>query len=208
MLQPLPSKQANLKRFIEEIDALLPQTQCGQCGFSGCLPYAQAIAEKTVEIDRCPPGGVKTLKALAALLNKNVEPLIEGMLKQEKPPKIAVIRESECIGCTKCIQACPVDAIVGAAKQQHTVLTQECTGCELCIKSCPVDCIEMLTIKRLVYQPEQARRRFHARKKRLEKPTEKATIQIQQSNDQQLAYIQAATFRAKEKKQRLRGHSY
>lgn len=198
----LPNKEHNFKKLVEQIDAILPQTHCGQCGFTGCFPYAQAIAKKTAEIDRCPPGGVKTLKALANLLNKEAEPFLAKILKQEKPPMVAVIQESKCIGCTKCIQACPVDAILGAAKQLHVVLTKECTGCGLCLAPCPVDCIDMLVLNLPTYQPEQARRRFHARKQRLEKSSIQIapTEQVQLSSNQQVAYIQAATIRAKAKK--------
>lgn len=124
----------------EQINALLPQTQCGQCGYPGCKPYAEAIAGGD-KINKCPPGGEATIAALADLLDVEAEPLdAEG---GEKPPQVAFIREAECIGCTKCIQACPVDAIVGAAKQMHTVIISECTGCDLCVEPCPVDCIEM-----------------------------------------------------------------
>ncbi len=124
---------------IAAIDALLPQTQCGKCGFAGCLPYAEAIAEGE-PINRCPPGGEATLERLAALTGQPVQPLAEPA----QPPLAAVIREDECIGCTKCLQACPVDAILGAAKRMHTVITDECTGCELCVAPCPVDCIDLV----------------------------------------------------------------
>ncbi|MCP8464399.1 electron transport complex subunit RsxB [Pseudomonas sp. ZM23] len=123
----------------EQINALLPQTQCGQCGYAGCRPYAQAIADGDA-INKCPPGGAATITAIAELLD--VEPLALDAA-EEPPPRVAYIREPECIGCTKCIQACPVDAIVGAARQMHTVIADECTGCDLCLEPCPVDCIEM-----------------------------------------------------------------
>ena len=127
----------------EQINALLPQTQCGQCGYPGCKPYSEAIAAGD-KINKCPPGGEATIQALADLLDVEVEPLdaVEG----EKPKMVAYIREAECIGCTKCIQACPVDAIVGAAKQMHTVIISECTGCDLCVEPCPVDCIDMIPL--------------------------------------------------------------
>jgi len=132
--------------LVDEIDGLLPQTQCGQCGYPGCRPYAEAIAEGDV-INKCPPGGQGTVDALADLLD--VEPMTldaeEGAAEPVK--SVAYIREDECIGCTKCIQACPVDAILGAAKQMHTVITSECTGCDLCVEPCPVDCIDMLPIE-------------------------------------------------------------
>ncbi len=129
--------------LVQQIDALLPQTQCGKCGHPGCKPYAQAIAEGTANINQCPPGGDANIHRLAALTQRPYLPLNpeNGV---EKPRQLAVIDEQVCIGCTLCIQACPVDAIVGAAKQMHTVIAVECTGCELCIAPCPVDCISMV----------------------------------------------------------------
>lgn len=128
----------------DQICDLLPQTQCGQCGYPGCRPYAEAIAEGE-RINRCPPGGEATIQALANLLDTDVLPLDEEV-GEEKPKSVAVIREDECIGCTKCIQACPVDAILGSAKHMHTVIASECTGCDLCVEPCPVDCIDMVEI--------------------------------------------------------------
>lgn len=132
------------KALINSIDALLPQTQCGQCGYPGCRPYAKAIA-KGVNINKCPPGGEATIQALANLLARPMLPL-DPAHGSEQLPMVAVIREEECIGCTKCIQACPVDAILGAAKQMHTVIAAECTGCDLCVEPCPVDCIDMVPV--------------------------------------------------------------
>lgn len=130
----------------DQINNLLPQTQCGQCSFAGCRPYAEAIAAGEANINKCPPGGESTMIALAELLGK--EPIaLDDEEAAEKPKAIAVIRENECIGCTLCIQACPVDAILGAAKQMHTVIADECTGCELCLPPCPVECIDMVPIK-------------------------------------------------------------
>jgi electron transport complex protein RnfB len=126
----------------DQINELLPQTQCGQCGFPGCRPYSQAIADGEA-INKCPPGGEGTIQALADLLDVDVMPLDEEH-GEEKVTTVAYIREAECIGCTKCIQACPVDAILGAAKLMHTVIVSECTGCDLCVEPCPVDCIDML----------------------------------------------------------------
>ena len=126
----------------DQIDALLPQTQCGQCSFAGCRPYAEAIAAGEAEINRCPPGGETTMIALADLLGRDPVPLADEEAA-EKPKAVAYIVEDECIGCTLCIQACPVDAILGTAKQMHTVIVDECTGCELCIPPCPVECIHM-----------------------------------------------------------------
>lgn len=127
---------------VDQIDSLLPQTQCGQCGYPGCRPYAQAIAAVEADINHCPPGGETTIAALADLLGREPKPLDSEW--EQKPKAIAVIDENHCIGCTFCIQACPVDAILGAAKHLHTVIAAECTGCELCIAPCPVDCIEMV----------------------------------------------------------------
>ncbi len=131
----------------DEIEALLPQTQCGQCGYPGCRPYAEAIAAGTEQINRCPPGGDTGIKVLAELLGTEILALDEGAGVEKALPEVAIIHEDACIGCTKCIQACPVDAIVGAAKLMHTVITAECTGCELCIPPCPVDCIDMVVEK-------------------------------------------------------------
>lgn len=131
--------------IIDQVNELLPQTQCGQCGFPGCRPYAEAIVSGE-SINRCPPGGQSTINALADLLDVEPEPLDEEH-GAEKPPMVAYIREDECIGCTKCLQACPVDAILGAAKQMHTVMKDECTGCDLCVEPCPVNCIDMVTIE-------------------------------------------------------------
>lgn len=128
---------------IEAIDRLLPQTQCGQCSFAGCRPYATAIVDGVADIDQCPPGGAAGIAALAELLGRARKPLnpAHGI---EKPPRVARIVEADCIGCTKCIQACPVDAIVGARQRMHTVIADLCTGCELCVPPCPVDCIQMV----------------------------------------------------------------
>ena len=124
------------------IDALLPQTQCTKCGYDGCLPYAQAIATNAADIDRCPPGGDEGVARLARLLGREPRP-VDPECGPHRAPQVAVIDEPACIGCTKCIQACPVDAIVGASKLMHTVIASWCTGCERCIAPCPVDCIAL-----------------------------------------------------------------
>ncbi len=152
---------------VQAIDALLPQTQCGKCGHPGCKPYAEGIANGEA-INKCPPGGEATIHALAQLLDVPELPLELPAV----PPQIALIREAECIGCTKCIQACPVDAIVGAAKLMHTVITAECTGCELCVAPCPVDRINILPLAdaEAVAQRQRAdqfRRRHEAHQARL-----------------------------------------
>jgi electron transport complex protein RnfB len=152
---------------VQAIDALLPQTQCGKCGHPGCKPYAEGIAAGEA-INKCPPGGTATIHALAQLLAVPELPLE----LPEVPPQIALIREAECIGCTKCIQACPVDAIVGAAKLMHTVIRDECTGCELCVAPCPVDCIDILPLAAAQAQQQreradQFRRRHEAHLARL-----------------------------------------
>jgi len=129
-------------RLVDEIDALLPGTQCGQCRFPGCRPYAAAIAAGTADIDRCPPGGDATVQALAVLPAREPRPVDPGY-GQGKGAVVAWIDEARCIGCARCLPACPVDAIVGAARYVHTVLADQCTGCELCLAPCPVDCIEL-----------------------------------------------------------------
>ena len=129
----------------EEILSALPQTQCGQCNYPGCRPYAEAIVRGEADFNQCPPGGTATIKVLADILGRQVKALnqVHG---RENEPHLALIDESLCIGCVKCIKACPVDAILGAAKQMHTVLAEECTGCELCVAPCPMDCISMQAV--------------------------------------------------------------
>ena len=135
--------QSDDESLVEQINQILPQTQCGQCDYPGCRPYAEAIAAGDAPINRCPPGGEQGIKALASLLDREALPL-DPANGEEKPKATAFIIEETCIGCIKCIEACPVDAIVGAAQLMHTVITDECTGCELCVAPCPVDCIEMI----------------------------------------------------------------
>jgi len=155
----------------DDIDALLPQTQCTRCGYNGCRPYAQAIAAGAAEINQCPPGGSATIIALARLLRREARPLnpangIEG------PPLLALIDEDACIGCVKCLPPCPVDAIIGARKQMHTVIAELCTGCELCVAPCPVDCIVMVPRSSVADappapEPHLNRERFHAHNERI-----------------------------------------
>ena len=160
--------------MIDQINAILPQTQCRQCGFQGCRPYAEAIASGTADINQCPPGGDEGIIELAHLLGVDPKPL-NAQHGQHKPKSVAFIVEQDCIGCVKCIAACPVDAILGAAKFMHTVITSECTGCELCVAPCPVDCIIMKPLtaaqhndKALIKakqfaQAQRAKQRYEAR---------------------------------------------
>jgi len=157
-----------INAVIEQINALLPQTQCGQCSFKGCRPYAESIAEGRADINQCPPGGDEGIAALAEFLRMPAKPL-NSAFGIHKPKQAAFIIEQDCIGCVKCIAACPVDAILGAAKFMHTVIASECTGCELCVGPCPVDCIIMKPVdieaeglgKR--EKPASAKRRYEAR---------------------------------------------
>lgn len=146
------------EELISRIDGLLPQTQCGACGFPGCRPYAKAIVAGNADINQCPPGGVTTVAYLAELLGRPAPPQVRDLVN-ETQPVVAVIDEPACIGCVKCITACPVDAIIGAAKQLHTVMPKVCTGCGLCVEPCPVDCISLVPahtgIKRFVWTKPQ-----------------------------------------------------
>lgn len=182
----------------EDIDAILPQTQCGLCGYQGCMPYATALAEQSAAINLCPPGGVDGLQKLARLLNQDATPYLSEMEQKAKPSMVAFIREAECIGCTKCIQACPVDAILGTGKEMHTVIADECTGCELCIAPCPVDCIDLIPTAPLISKAAQFRQRYQARNARFASHSEK-TQQTDFVQDKQ-SYIQAALLRAQAKK--------
>jgi electron transport complex protein RnfB len=168
----------------DRIDALLPQTQCGRCGYDRCRPYAEALARGETALNRCPPGGSATIVALAALLQTPALPL-DPRCGAEGPLKVAVIDESECIGCTLCIQACPVDAIVGAARWMHTVVGVACSGCERCIAPCPVDCISMLPCAPprtwSLEDASDARRRMQARDRRLQ--AQRDLLQTRQAPD-------------------------
>lgn len=191
----------------DRIDALLPQTQCGQCSYAGCRPYAEAVADGRADINQCPPGGHIVARDLAALLGVAYKPL-NPAFGVCKPPAVAVIDEEICIGCTLCIRVCPVDAIVGASKVMHTVIAAQCTGCELCIPPCPVDCIQMiatgqeLTREQQQTAARQARRRFNARNQRLQREREAREARLIGSREnaaaeKKRATIQKAIARAK-----------
>jgi electron transport complex protein RnfB len=162
----------NPDALVASIDALLPQTQCRQCGYSGCSPYAAAVARGEADINRCPPGGQDTVEEIARIVGVATKPL-DPACGAPSMPAVAVIEEALCIGCTLCIQACPVDAIVGAAKLMHTVIAAECSGCKLCIPPCPVDCITMVETGKsagredLRRQAQHFRSRYEARTARL-----------------------------------------
>ena len=159
------------RSLADAIDAVLPQTQCRKCGYPGCRPYAEAVARRDADINRCPPGGDEAISEMARLLGvpaKTLDPSVGSTM----PQRVAFIVEEQCIGCTLCIQACPTDAIVGAVKLMHTVIADACTGCELCVAPCPVDCIRLLDVPPVPDRraaAANARRRFDARTERLER---------------------------------------
>jgi electron transport complex protein RnfB len=189
-----------------QIEAVLPQTQCRGCGYNGCRPYAQALASGQASIDKCPPGGEETLRNLGRLLKIDPAPYLKSAAAHFRPPAVAEINEQQCIGCTKCIQACPVDAIVGSAKQMHHILSDVCTGCGLCVEPCPVDCIEMRELPSHRYDKNEAKERYEVREQRLQK---QARLQLEKQShilkktisvDDKQAYIQQALQRVKQKK--------
>lgn len=230
----MPKPHSSQSALTDQINALLPQTQCTKCGYQGCRPYADAIANGEA-INRCPPGGPQTIVLLSELTGRPAQPL-DPAVGQHTPLKLAVIREAECIGCTKCIQACPVDAIVGAAKRMHTVIVSECTGCDLCVEPCPVDCIDMITIGHEIAPPsrQQAKSwqtRYENREARLVRESEeqqkrrlvklenklgaldrgetiqKKTAAPAQSPEQMRAYIEAAVARTQARKAALQAEA-
>lgn len=198
---------------VKDIQNVLPQTQCKECGFNGCLPYAQALQTNQAAINLCVPGGVNTLQALGRLLQKDPTPYLEEMQLKARPPQLASIDESSCIGCTKCIQACPVDAIFGASKQMHVIIEQDCTGCGLCVEPCPVDCITLLPLKENNFDPQVAKLHYEQKQQRQlrEKQKQEAlfnekrklranTTSAQTEKEAKKAYILAAIERSKQKK--------
>jgi electron transport complex protein RnfB len=207
-----------ISALTERIDAHLPQTQCTQCGYPRCLAYAEAVARGEADINQCPPGGTETIAALADLLGVERKPL-DPVFGVHRPRTLALIREPECIGCTLCLQACPVDAIVGATKQMHSVIAKQCTGCELCVAPCPVDCIEMVPFgnggaredwpwpEYSREQAERARRRAQARRARLQRlarSTDVRALAPYPTREQMREEIAAAVARVGAKKARHR----
>ncbi len=201
--------------LVQRINALLPQTQCTKCGYPACRPYAEAIARGEADINQCPPGGDAAIRELAALLGREVRPLNprNGI---EQPRRVALIDEARCIGCTLCIQACPVDAIVGAPKLMHTVVTELCSGCDLCVLPCPVDCIAMVpaTLADATWdrpRADAARERFERRSARLERERRERAERLaaralrakeDPDAEKKRAIIQAAIERARERRRR------
>ena len=179
--------------LIEQIDALLPQTQCTKCGFAGCKPYAQAISNGSADINQCSPGGAAGISKLAGLLGVEEKPL-NKKFGTEQARKVAYIVEQDCIGCTKCIPPCPVDAILGANKHMHTVITAECTGCELCVAPCPVDCIIMKDLNNPSpwdhAAADHARQRYQNKQQRLEKQAQEKAERLEKQK-QMLAKLKA-----------------
>lgn len=207
------------EKLVQQINDLLPQTQCTQCGFEGCLPYAKALATQETNINRCPPGGNSTIAALALLLDKPVVEL-DHSCGTTIERHIASIDPQHCIGCTLCIKACPVDAIVGSSKRRHAVIAELCTGCELCIPPCPVDCIDMVFMPDFsqwdTQQAHAARARMNTREIRLKRQKEeqaqrldaKAMHKLDELDDTQSpdaaakkAVVQAALARARARRQ-------
>ena len=182
----------------DQIDAVLPQTQCTKCGYEGCRPYAEAIAAGEAEINQCPPGGAVGIEALAHLLSREPLPLnpANGV---ERPLMVAVIDEARCIGCTLCLPACPVDAIMGAPKRMHSVIASHCTGCDLCLPPCPMDCISMIPVQPArawtVSDQNAARARHYARRERLDRTTAPPPVQHERA-----AAVAAAIARAQQRR--------
>ena len=209
-----------IRALAHRIDDHLPQTQCTRCGYPRCLSYAEAVARGEADINQCPPGGTETIAALAGLLGVERK-LLDPVFGVYRPRTLALIKEPECIGCTLCLQACPVDAILGAPKQMHTVIAEECTGCELCVAPCPVDCVEMVPFNRGDYSRddwpwpeysrehvERARQRTQARLDRLQRLAastgDEHTIAPDPTREQMREEIAAAVARVRAIKARRR----
>jgi electron transport complex protein RnfB len=193
----------------DQIDAVLPQTQCEECGYKGCRPYANAVATGDAEIDLCAPGGVPVLEAIAEIMQTSPTPYLPKVEKNYRPPSVAYIDEDLCIGCMKCIYVCPVDAIVGSVKTMHTIINDECSGCELCIPACPMDCIHLVPVERddvdQMAKTAKWRKRYEARNLRLNTQAQQEQTQHQaaklgdgeQARAAKRAAIKAAVERAK-----------
>lgn len=190
-----------IEKIIETIDAILPQTQCRQCTFPSCKPYATAIAEGRADINQCPPGGEEGIRKLADLLGVDFKPFAADVVLPVK--SVAFIDESACIGCTLCIEACPVDAIVGAAKQMHTVISFECTGCVLCIAPCPVDCISMIPIEENPVEESTVEHLSHPDRHSAMKEAQAKADSARQRYEFRLSRIEQET---REKTERLAAH--
>ncbi|WP_420465862.1 RnfABCDGE type electron transport complex subunit B [Panacagrimonas sp.] len=191
----------------DRLDALLPQTQCTRCGYPACRPYAEALASGRAEINRCPPGGDAGVARLAELLHRPKLPLDPSRGVEKSVETVARVVEADCIGCTKCIQACPVDAIVGAMNLMHTVMAAECNGCELCLPVCPVDCIEMIDIPTAPAAYQRAahyRQRYNARNSRLARRAQQAGVERHRRKEAKAAYdpVAAALARARDQPRR------
>lgn len=184
--------------LIQQIDSILPQTQCTQCGYPDCQAYAEAIADGAPH-NQCPPGGERVIGKLAELLKRETLPL-NPKNGTHRPKHVANIREAECIGCVKCIKACPVDAIIGTGKMMHTVIEQECTGCDLCVPACPMDCIDMLPAQDNALHSDHWRERHNRHKQRLDQSAQEAYKKHQRNLADKKAYIADALARAKSKK--------
>lgn len=173
----------------EVINNLLPQTQCRECGYPDCKSYAEALLDQEKNIGLCAPGGITVLKNIAIIVERDPEPYINEAKNRFREPALVTIREEECIGCTKCIQACPVDAIIGASKQMHVILADECTGCGLCIPPCPVDCIDWIPLQKPAYEPEKAKQRYEAKLERAHREKKQSETQFQDIQQINMASI-------------------
>lgn len=192
-----------MNTLVDKLHKKLPQTQCRECGYDGCRPYAEAIARNEVGIDKCPPGGEVVLIQLSKITKADPAPYLRSVRDNTREPEIAKIVESQCIGCTKCIQACPVDAVIGTGKKMHTIIEAECTGCGLCVPVCPTDCIELTPIDAFHFDKTIASNRYDARNKRMAAAKQKGQRSYQDKKEVEkqakLDYIQAALKRVQQK---------
>ena len=198
---------SNNTELTKQIDSLLPQTQCQECGYKDCISYAKAIANDDEGYHLCAPGGETVLNKLAKLLKQDSAPYLDTVKDRYRKPSLAKIDESLCIGCVKCIKACPVDAIIGTAKQMHTVLNDQCTGCNLCVEPCPMDCISMIELPNANTDTANTqtkadiyRERYQAHQVRLQKNTKDSAKPADKANSTKNSYVLAALQRVKQKK--------